>query len=402
MRRYIPGLLLLAALLAMAPGRAPAVPAAVGTSEWKAVGKFRVPSRPVAVMVSEDHRLIFALCSERRRQARGFVNVIVLRCFAADTGKQVFTRDLSMASPLMSLSSRRLAVSDTFDRITVYEVPTWRRLGVFDTRSPQDSPPGALKGVPPELRDFGGGGRLSDLELTPDGKILLTVRMQAGEWKKTPKGAFTAESFQQVTFWDVDRKTRLATLACEDKNANNGKFTMLPRRNQALVRFENGARLLDLTQRKWGTIFPVKDVFAVAVSPDEKLLAVTGRDQGVKLFSLDGGKELLSFKERPINKTPRLDGSLTPGRLEFGPTVQFVDGGKCLRVTLNDGKTVLHRSVASGGRVSRPASEGLRFPGGAVRLLVLTRDGRCAVTVPPRVGTLCTVWQRGASEKGKD
>jgi WD40 repeat protein len=163
-------------------------------------------------------------------------------------------------------------------------------------------------------------------------------------------------------------------------------------------------RLLDLSSRKWGRIYPVKDVCTVAVSPDEKTLVVTDHDQAVKLFNLESGKELLSFKERAINMMPRL-GSLGsgagPAGLEFGPTVQFVDDAKHLRVTLNDGKTVVYHDAATGARLKTPPRSSLTFPGGAVRALAVSRDRRMAVTTTLRPSVSCTVWQRGPAGQEK-
>jgi hypothetical protein len=122
----------------------------------------------------------------------------------------------------------------------------------------------------------------------------------------------------------------------------------------------------------------------------------------VKLFDLDTGKALAAFKERVINRQPRLDGSLRPTQLEFGPTVLFVGNGKCLRVTLNDGKTVQYRDAATGAKVKKPASETLKFPGGAVRVLTVSSNRLHAVTTSLRGGTTYTIWQRELVEKGKE
>lgn len=330
-------------------------------AEWKATGKVALPSAPMGVMIAPDNKLVYVTFAEKRRRdsggtVPGFVDIVHFRAFDADSGKEVFTKEMGQIGPRMAVCPTKLALADMFDKVTVYDVKNWSVSAKIDTRSPNDSPPGGNKGIPAELKDFGGGGRLNDIEFSGDGKILVSIRNENTEWKKTPKGfAWTSESFQLVVFWDTADGKKLATLPCEDKLAMNGHLTFLPRRNQMLVKFDNGVRLLDMESRKWGKSMPASNVYSAAVSPDEKTVAVTGRDQSVKLFSLDEASQLLSFKVNAVNKMPRLDGSLNPSTFEFGPTVQFVDAGKALRVTLNDGKTVFYRSALKGTRwISQP------------------------------------------------
>ena len=61
--------------------------------------------------------------------------------------------------------------------------------------------------------------------------------------------------------------------------------------------------MLDLTTRKWGTVFAVKDVAYATYSPDEKR-SPSRPLQGVKVFDIDSGKEQVAFKVRLMNKTP--------------------------------------------------------------------------------------------------
>jgi hypothetical protein len=282
MNRYAVRLALLTVLLA-ASALALAGPPATEFGPWKVVGKIKLPTPPTGLVLSEDNRQVLALCPEKRRRdsggiGPGYIQVTVLRCFAADTGKQLFARDMSLLTARLSVKSHRLALNDTFDKVTVYDVFTWKPVALLDTRSASDRPPVKIKGIQ-GLEDFGGGGRLGDLELTSDGKMLVTARFQSSGWKENAKKtAWTAESFQQITFWDVDKGVKLATLDCEDKLAHNPTLSLLPRRNQMLVRYDNGVRVVDLATRKWATILPVKDVYQTAVSPDEKVVAVSGRD----------------------------------------------------------------------------------------------------------------------------
>jgi hypothetical protein len=402
MKRNVLPLLVAAAVLLTASLAVAATAPDAGLGPWKAMGKLRLPSRPVSMLVSDDNNRVFALCPEKRRRdsggvTPGFVEITVLRCYAADTGKQIFARDMSELSETLALRANSLALPDIADRITVYDVPTMRAVTTIDTRSPNDHPPNEQK-VPDALKNFGGGGRLGDFKLTADAKTLVTVRMENTAWKK--KGfAWTSESFQRVVFWDAYKGAKLGTLDCEDKNATNPRMTLLPRRNQALIAFDNGARLLDIPARKWAKVLPVKDVYFAAVAPDEKSAAITDHDQGVKVFGVETGKLLTSFKERLINKMPRFNRGPFPGRYQFGPTVHFVDDSKVLRVVLNDRKTILYRSATTGKKVNKPASETMKFPGGPARVVAVSRDRHCAVTTSFRPSAIYTVWQRGPAKK---
>src|ERR1700722_7825560 len=184
---------------------------------WKAAGKFRLPSPPAGLNISDDKRLVLALCSEKRRRdsggtVPGFVQIFTLRCFAVDSGKEILTAEIGQLAPRMAQRGNRLAVSDTFDKVTVYDLDAGKKIALIDPRSPNDSPPGANKGIPAELRDFGGGGRLSDIEFTPDAKVLVTIRKENTSWKDNGRGAFTSESFDRVVFWNINNGSKLATL----------------------------------------------------------------------------------------------------------------------------------------------------------------------------------------------
>jgi WD40 repeat protein len=359
----------------------------------------------LGMMVSPDNRLIYLTVAEKRKRnsggaVPGFVTIFHFRAYDADSGKEVFAKEMGQLGPQMAICATRLALADGFDKVTIYDVQPWKEIAKIDTRSPNDRPPGSDKGLPAELKDFGVGGKLSDIEFTADGKTLVCARMENTEWKKTAKGfAWTSESFQNITFWDADTGKKLAALACEDKLAQNGHLHFLPQRKEMLVKFDNGVRLLDVSARKWGTIMPTKDVYTAVVSPDEKTVAVAGRDQTVKLFSLDSGSQVFSFKVAAINKTPRLDGSLMPNGYEFGSAVQFVDAGKALRVTLNDGKTLLYRSAATGEKIDAPKTEALKFPGAPAKVLAVSDDRRCAVTTTVPASGKCSVWIRGTTSE---
>jgi DNA-binding beta-propeller fold protein YncE len=170
-----------------------------------------------------------------------------------------------------------------------------------------------------------------------------------------------------------------------------------------LVKFANGARMLDLKSRKWGTIFPIKKtrVRMAAFSPDEKKIVVADFLQTITVFDIDTGKQESSFKVRAINRQPDMNPPGT-GLFAYGPDAQFIDDGTVLRVTLNDHKTVVYHDAATGAPAKKPASEAMTFPGGPAVVLALSRDRRCAVTAPTRNGTSCTVWVRGGGEKGKE
>jgi len=402
-----PKMLVLFAMLLMAlPVASLCADSPTELGPWKTVGKLKLPAPAVDMTVSEDKKFVLALCVEKRRRdsggaTPGFVEIYALRCFAVGTGKETMAGGNGQLAPRMALRSTRLALSDMFDKVTVYDLTTGTKLCQIDPRSPNDSPPGSDKGIPKELGVFGVGGRISDLEFTADAKILLTIRRENTAWKTINKGAaFTSESFDRVIFWDADKGTKLATLDCEDKQMYDGHLTLLPTRNQMLARFSNGVRILDLSSKKWSKSYSMKDVWNSSISADEKMIAVTGRDQSVRLLDSDSLKLLMSIKEQPINTMPRLDGSLNPTGFEFGPSAFFVDGDRALRVVLNDQKTVVYHDAKTGAKIKTPASEAMPAPGGAgARVVAMSPDRRFAVTVLGQSTDNCTLWQRDVLEK---
>ena len=367
---------------------------------WKQGKKLRLPSQASGITLSEDKKFVFALCSEKLRKdsggiVAGFYEVYSLHGFAADSGKKILASGTSLMAGPMAQRGLRLAVADNFDKVTVYDLATSKKIGLIDPRSPNDSPPGSDKGIPAEFKDFGGGGRLSDIDFTPDAKVLLTIRKENTAWKKTGKGAFTSESFDRITFWDTDKGTKLGVLDCEDKTLYDGHMTLLPGRKQMLVKFSNGLRMIDLSTKKWGKTFYVKHLFAYAVSPDERKVVVTGRDQSIKVLDSDSFAVLSQFKEQSLNNLPFIEGT---SFLEFGPTAQLVDDGKALKVLLNDFKTIVYRDAKTGMKIKTPASEDLKIPGGA-RVVAMSPDRRCVVTMAGTGGTECIIWTREVAEK---
>lgn len=371
--------------------------------EWKATGKIKIPNPATAAIISDDHNLVFIQTTRKVKRVSGgigpgLVDITTLRGFNAADGKELFARDLGALSDLMSIRGYNLAfIPNLADKVVVYDVRGFRQLCACDTREASDNPPGS-KDTPEAMGDFGGGGRVSDIELTADGKTLVVVRNACAGWMKTGKGGFTAESFQRVTFWDVEKGKKMATLDCEEKDLNDGKLALLPGRNQMLVKFSNGARVLDLGTRKWGKSFPIKDAAFADFSTDEKHVVFSDHYQAIKLFNIDSGKEEVSFKVKAIHRQPDLNPP-APGRFMVAPVVHFVDDGNVLRVRLNDGKTVVYYDAKSGEVVKKPASEAMTFPGGPAIVLAISRDRKCALTAPARGATNCTLWTRGEEKK---
>jgi DNA-binding beta-propeller fold protein YncE len=404
MTKYSIGLL--TALLWVMPSLRAAEP-----EEWKQLGKFKLPSVGHGVFVSDDHRIAFVITKKKIGGLGPYRNQDenILHCFDVATGKEVFKKGLDMLGGQMAAGKYYFGYKEPGrDAIHVHDLKMFREVGILDCRSPNDSPPGGDKGVPKGFE--GVNGMLSDLEFTADGKTLLTVRSANKEWKPVVKQgvavAWTGRSVQQVTFWDIEKGKAIGTLDCDDEQASDGYFTLLPKSKQMLVKFTNGVRMLDPEARKWGTVFPIKNpikghsakVRSAAFSPDEKKVVVTDYAQTVHVFDIELGKEEATFKVRLVNRQAD-DNPPGNGLYAFGPDAVFVDGGKVLRVTLNDHRTVVFHDAATGAVVKGPAPEVLKFPGGPAVVLGTSRDRRCFVTAPARNNLNCTVWVRGEDKK---
>jgi hypothetical protein len=393
--------LVLAALVGLAPPRSPAA----DPPPWKELATFRVPTAPTKVFLSDDHRWVLAQHEQKSQPfakggtAPAVATFRILRCYAADSGKEFLVvnkdKNVDRLRELLAVKADALALADDADKVHVYDLHSSQESGLLDTTAPTDFAPGVV-------RKISGDVRLGDLEFTADGKTLVTVR-EEGEWIKDNKavGGFIGKSFQRLTFWDVDKKAKVDSLDCEDREARNGRLRLLPRSNGMLVRFDNGARILDLATRRWGTIFGVKDVATASPSGKEQTVAITDHAQNVHVFDVATGKEIISFKVAAVSKRLRLDKKdrPIPGVYEAGPVAVFVEQDEVLRVTLNDGKTVVYRDAATGMEVKKPAAEALTFPGNP-RVLALARDRDYAVTASPQSLTTCTIWRRGEVDKG--
>jgi hypothetical protein len=363
--------------------------AADAPGPWKVRSQLKVPVRIDSTTISDDNKLIFLGCTGKTRMNTGGINPGIfesrhLRAYDTGTGKEL-TSGILLPSSRVSFQANRLALLDGSDNVQVYDAATWKLQTKIDTRS-----------NPPK----GGLGRFGDFTFTLDGKTLVTIGTILTEKKLNPtKTGWVVSGFEQVVFWDAEKGTRLSTLDSDDKELRFPTLTFLAKRNQILVTFENGLRLLDPLEKKWLRTFPVQDVGSARVSLDETAVVVTDHDQGVKVFALDTGKQVTAFTEKVMNEQMNPNRAPKRGPYQFSPVARYVDSDRYLHITLNDKRTVVFRDAHTGALAKRPASEALTFPGGAVRILAVSRDGLCAVTQAQGTSGAVTVWHREPTEK---
>jgi WD40 repeat protein len=403
MKPQLSGILILTALV----GFCSTYSLAADPPGWKQTATIKTPTPPTLIIVSDNHRYVITENEEKTGPfnmggtASRYVTNRMVRCFNADTGKEILNTNKDGQTERLRdirVQGNTMIMHDDADFIHIFDLESGKETGSVDTTSINDGPPNAR-------RKISGDTRVGGFQLTTDGKVLVTVR-QEGEWKKDAKalGGYLPMPFEQVVFWDVEKKTKIANVDCEDKDSWHGQLVRLNNSNAMIVYFDNGVRILDLEKRQWGLIFPVKDVYAVTPSADEKRLIVTDHMQNVKVFDMETGKELSSFKEVPILKKSQLDHHYKPitGSYEAGPLGAFTSDEKVLRVTLNDGKTIYYRDAATGKDAKKPDEPAPTNPSPG-NVLAYSRDREQAVVGLPRTNVL-TVFRstKLESEKAKE
>src|SRR5689334_7014621 len=90
---------------------APAARAADEPAAWKELGKFKLPSAPVAVSVSADHRLAYVLTKSKITAPGPYrgQDYHVLRCLELESGKELFVKDLDMLGGQFAVSNYHFA-----------------------------------------------------------------------------------------------------------------------------------------------------------------------------------------------------------------------------------------------------------------------------------------------------
>lgn len=367
---------------------------------WKEKTKIKLAGPITLGLISDDKSQVVTIHQTTGKIFTGMpapkvFQVNHLNVHSTDKGTLLFKEVLDEIGWLLAFRSGRLAYTEAIsDRVQVIDCATWKKIATLDCRNATDNPPGANQNVPALLKDFGGGGRIGDIEFSGDGKHLAVVRMESGEWKKQGN-RFSGTSYQQLVLWDVDKAEKVAKLDHKSEAAGTGGLMFVRSRDQILVKFDDALRIFDIAKKEWSPL-PSPGAFSTSLTADDKLLAVSTRDNTVRILDLDAAKELVSFKEKGMLKTKNLDPNLV-GMLQAGPFVQFLEGDRTLKVTLNDGKTVVYRNLKGETIAAPPTTDTLKLSG---RVLAVSRDKTMALTSVSRTSPICSVMVRDLLPSG--
>ena len=297
---------------------------AADAPEWKAASTFTLPGPAGAVFISADQRLVYVETNKKGRRPNGLgsgfaiVDVPVLLAFEVKTGKARLDEGVNnSAGPRFAVSDKFVALNIN-DHLHIYDTQAFRKVADINCQTPNDNPGGAaVNGVPNGFEGI--SGLISDFAFSGDSKTVVVARKDT-KWKQLKPNVFQGDSCEQFTFWDAEKGKRLGSVDCEDRGARFTHLTLLPRGKRMLVAFNNGACLLDVDGRKWGSVFAVKNdvaplrgpllqvsgVVSAAATPDEKHVAIIDRDE-VRIYDAGSGKETRSF---PVKSERALGQSL--------------------------------------------------------------------------------------------
>lgn len=193
-------------------------------------------------------------------------------------------------------------------------------------------------------------GTIAALEFSPNGRMLVTAGID-----------------KMVKLWDVKERREVATLK-HSKEVASVRFSL---DGKTLATVESGndddvasVRLWDLATLTERASFNVQNRFRAAFSPDMKVLATTLRNQSVKLWQVDTGKEIATLA----------------GHSNFVTAVAFSPDGRTIATTGLD-QVVKLWDLSTAQELATLKDPALKDPSTFVIDLRFSHDGRTLAVV---------------------